>query len=273
MRIGISHVPRHDSPAEWAAALSALGCRAAVFPCNHRESDAKIDAYVAAAKDHDLLIAEVGAWCNPLHADPAERAKNLRYCQEQLALAERVGARCCVNIAGTTGEVWDGGYVENYGPEAFQRVVETTQAIIDAVHPTRSSYSLEPMPWMIPSSPAEYIDLMQAVNRQGFSVHLDVVNMINCPQRYFFNRDFLDECFRILGPYIRSCHVKDVRLERHLTFNLKEVAAGDGALDLQHYMELAHACDPDMPFIIEHLGSADEYHRVLKNVQALADQL
>jgi sugar phosphate isomerase/epimerase len=273
MRVGISFVPPHDSPDHWAATLSAMGCRAAVFPCKHHEKDTVIDAYAAAARDHDLLIAEVGAWCNPLHAYAAERAKNLRFCQEQLALAEHVAARCCVNIAGTSGEVWDGGYRENYGPDAFQRVVETTQTIIDAVRPSRSRYCLEPMPWMYPSSPSEYLELLQAVDRPGFAVHLDVVNMINCPQRYFFNRDFLDECFRLLGPHIRSCHVKDLRLERHLTFNLREVAAGDGALDLLHYAQLAHECDQDMPFIIEHLSSPEEYQRVLKKVLAIAEQI
>ena len=32
MKLGISFTPRHETPDEWAAALEALGCRAAVCP-------------------------------------------------------------------------------------------------------------------------------------------------------------------------------------------------------------------------------------------------
>ncbi len=31
MKLGISFTPRHETPDEWAAALEALGCRAAAL--------------------------------------------------------------------------------------------------------------------------------------------------------------------------------------------------------------------------------------------------
>lgn len=46
-----------------------------------------------------------------------------------------------------------------------------------------------------------------------FGVHLDAVNMITSPRRYFFNDEFLEECFRKLGGAICSCHLKDIRLK------------------------------------------------------------
>ncbi|MGC8842574.1 MAG: hypothetical protein ACP5QS_01420 [bacterium] len=79
--------------------------------------------------------------------------------------------KCCVNIAGSRGEKWDG--------------------------PCEKDLS-------------------------------DFLNMISCPSRYFFNGDFAKECVEKLGPYIKSCHAKDVLLS-------------------------------DIPLMLEHLNSEEEY--------------
>jgi len=46
-------------------------------------------------------IAEVGRWVNLLDPDAGARRKNIATVTEGLALAEAVGARCCVDIAGS----------------------------------------------------------------------------------------------------------------------------------------------------------------------------
>lgn len=269
MRLGISGNPKHSNPDEWASKLRGLGCGAAIIPCDHNAGEAVIESYAQACRKYDLVIAEVGAWRNPMHSDSEERGRNLLYCKGQLRLAERIGAKCCVNIAGTTGKIWDGGYAENYSEDAYREIVRTTREIIDAVNPLRTFYTLEPMPWMIPDSPESYLQLLKDVDRPGFAVHMDVVNMVSSPERYFFNAKFIERCFRLLGPYIKSCHVKDVRLERHLTFNLKECPCGQGSLDIARYAQLAEELDPDMPFIIEHLSSEEEYAAALERIKRL----
>ena len=47
-----------------------------------------------------MVIAEVGAWKNMLDPDPEKRRDNVTYVTEKLALAEMLGARNCVDIAG-----------------------------------------------------------------------------------------------------------------------------------------------------------------------------
>ena len=106
---GPSITPPAD-PQEWISALRRLGYAAAYWPLADGAGEDLERAYVQAAARAGITIAEVGAWSNPLSPDDAERAKALRYCQTQLALADRVGARCCVNIAGSRGPNWrDGG--------------------------------------------------------------------------------------------------------------------------------------------------------------------
>jgi len=269
MRLGIAGNVKHSSPEEWASKLSGLGCRAAIIPLGGDADPRLADAYAEACRKRDIVIAEVGAWVNALHPDPEERRRNVERCQTQLRFAERLGARCCVNIAGARGPQWDGAYKENYSEETYSLIVESVREIIDAVNPSRTFYTLEPMPWMLPDGPESYLRLIQDVKRPGFAVHLDVVNMISTPERFLFNAEFMEKCFRLLGPYIKSCHLKDVRLEPFLTFNLKEVSCGQGSLDIARYISLIDELDPETPLIIEHLNTEEEYVSALKYVNAI----
>ncbi len=269
MKLGIAMSFPHSSPAEWAAKHSEAGLESVVFPCGYDAGDAKIDAYVKAAADYNLVIAEVGAWSNPNALDTAKRNDAVALCKNQLALSEYVGAKCCVNITGAFGEIWDGGYKENYAPESYERIVEVTREIIDAVKPKKTVYSLEPMPHMLPDSPESYLKLVKDVDREGFGVHMDIVNMISSPDRYFNNSAYIDRSFELLGKYTASCHIKDCTLTHALPVTIKECFIGEGSFDVKRFIENADAISPDMPVIIEHLNSAELYLNAIDFVRNL----
>lgn len=270
MILGLSSPLKHSSPAEWAQNMSNLGAKAVVFPVDCTAGEETIMAYKKAADDAGLLIAEVGVWRNTLAADPEERKKWIDYAVEQLKMADKIGARCCVNVVGTPcGPRWDGGYRGNFSKEIWNQAVAMVQEIIDRANPKTAKYSIESMPWMIPTGPDEYLKLIKDVNRPQFGTHLDVVNMITSPERYFFNDDFLRECFTKLKGTIVSCHLKDIKLKEEYTFQLQECACGEGSLDIPLFAQLATEENPDTPMIIEHLNSDEEYLKTLKYVQKL----
>ena len=66
MRIGLSSSLKHDTPSQWAEKMKELGCGAVVFPVDYTAPEELIEAYAGAAKKAGLVIAEVGAWCNPV---------------------------------------------------------------------------------------------------------------------------------------------------------------------------------------------------------------
>ena len=272
MYLGVSSALAHTTPQDWADKHKSLGLKSVVFPVDCNAGEEKIMAYKKAADDAGLVIAEVGVWRNTLAADPAERAKWIDYAVEQLKMADRIGARCCVNVVGTPyGPRWDGGYRDNFSQEAWDMAVKMIQEIIDRASPVNTKFSIESMPWMIPSGPDEYVRLMKDVNRPQFGAHLDVVNMITSPDRYFFNDCFLEECFEKLGDRICSCHLKDIRLKEEYTFQLQECACGQGSLDILRYIRLASNVRNDMPMIIEHLTTDEEYIESVKWVTTLLD--
>ena len=268
MILGISSPLQHSSPREWAARHKALDLGAVVFPVDCQAGEEAIMAYKSAADEAGLAIAEVGVWRNTLAADPAERRKWIDYAIGQLRMADEIGAKCCVNVVGTPyGPRWDGGYRDNFSDELWQMAVKMIQTIIDTARPRHTKFCIESMPWMIPSGPDEYVKLIDDVDRAEFGTHLDVINMVTSPKRYFFNDEFLEECFAKLKGTIVSCHLKDVRLKEEYTFQLEECACGEGSLDLPLYARLATKENPRMPMIIEHLTTDEQYEASVRYVQ------
>ena len=244
-----------------------------LLPVRNTADAATIRTYAEAAADADIIIAEVGAWSNPLSPDEAERRVALAYCQKQLALADTLGAQCCVNIAGSLSTQWDGPHPNHFTEETFERIVKSVQSIIDAVQPERAFYALETMPWMYPDSPDSYLRLIQAIDRPQFAVHLDPVNMISSPQRYLQNADFLRECFAKLGPYIQSCHAKDIALDSRLTVHLDEACPGQGGLDYRVYLTELNQLASDTTLMLEHLSSEAEYAQAAQYIRTVAAEV
>jgi sugar phosphate isomerase/epimerase len=270
MRLGGPIFMSHHDPPGWAQAVRSLGYRAAYCPVDARADEPTVSAYVQAAQEAGLVIAEVGAWSNSISPDDEIRRKSVAYCQEQLALAERVGARCCVNIAGARGEQWDGPYVANLTEDTFALIVDTVRQIIDAVRPTRTYYTLETMPWVYPDSVESYLRLIQAIDRPRFAVHLDPANLVCSPQRYFANGALIRECCQKLGPHIRSCHGKDIAIAGQMTTHLSEVRPGLGGLDYATFLRELDKLEPDVPLMLEHLPNAEEYALAANYVRTVA---
>ena len=268
MYLGISSSLEHSSPEEWAMKHKALGLQAVVFPVSCNDGEETVMAYKKAADDAGLTIAEVGVWRNTLAANSDERRQWTDYAVNQLRMADAIGAACCVNVVGTPyGPRWDGGYRMNFSTELWDMAVAMIRQIIDTARPVRTKFCIESMPWMIPSCPDECLRLLEDVDRAEFGTHLDVVNMITSPRKYFYNDEFLHECFEKLHGTIVSCHLKDIRLKPEYTFQLQECACGQGTLDIELYARLATAENPCMPMIIEHLATDAEYTASVRYVR------
>ncbi len=270
MRLGGPVFPEQLEPEQWINALRLRGYRAAYCPATAQDSLQLIQDYAQAARRADIVIAEVGAWSNPLSADETTRQAALQHCQQQLALADEIGALCCVNISGSRGERWDGPHPLNLTQDTFDKIVESVRSIIDAVRPRRAFYTLETMPWMYPDSAESYLALLQAIGRPQFAVHFDPVNIICSPQRYYSNARLLKEFFEKLGPHIKSCHAKDVQLKTSLTVHLEEVRAGLGELDYPAFFRAANRVNPELPLMIEHLETEQEYNLAAAYLKGVA---
>jgi sugar phosphate isomerase/epimerase len=266
-------VPTED-PEALALAHRAKGYRAAYCPGIRIDDRERIRATVDAFARHDVVIAEVGRWVNLLDADAEARKKNLATVTEGLALAEAVGARCCVDIAGSFSPTsWYGPHPDNLSQRFFDAAVENARTIIDAVKPTRTAFSYEMMAWSLPDTPEACLRMLKAVDRKAFAAHLDPCNLVNSPERYYRSSDIVRECYRTLGPHIASVHVKDLTWDVEMAVHFREVRAGLGTMDYGSWLTEHARHAVEAPLMLEHLEKDADYDAARDHVRAAGDRV
>ncbi len=273
IRLGGPVFKKYSNPDEWIKALNELNYKAAYCPVNPGAGSDEIKAYKSAAQKADIIIAEVGAWSNPIDPDDAKSKTALEKCIKSLQLADEIGANCCVNISGSrNAEKWAGPHKDNLTPETFNLIVETTRKIIDSAKPKNSFYALETMPWAYPDSVESYEKLIKAIDRKQFGVHFDPVNLVISPQVYYKNGAMISEAIKKLGTYIKSCHAKDILLlEDELTPHLPEVRAGHGNLNYAVFLKELSGLK-NIPLMLEHLNSEEDYALAAKYIRQVAHE-
>jgi sugar phosphate isomerase/epimerase len=260
IRLGGPLNVKSTDPEEIARAYREIGYRAAYCPGVSLKEPEKIKAFANAFAKYDVVIAEVGRWVNLLDADPGKRKENLQTVIEGLALAEAIGARCCVDIAGSfSATSWFGPHPDNLTPKHFDASVENARRIIDAVKPRRASFCYEMMGWAYPDGPESCLKLIKAVNRKAFAVHLDPCNLVNSPQKFYQNTALLNECFDKLGKWIVSCHAKDLTWDVEMNVHFREVQPGKGFLDYATYLRRVAQLPQNPPLMLEHLARPEDY--------------
>src|SRR5262245_45633080 len=206
LRLGGPIFLKSEDSVALARAHRALGYNAAYCPQVNVAESERVKAIERAFAAENVVIAEVGAWRNMLEADEQKRRENLNYVIERLALAEAVGARNCVDIAGSFNpKQWDGPDARNLSREFFDATVENCRKVLDAVKPRRTKFTIEMMGWSLPDGADAYLKLLKAVARPGLGVHVDICNIINSPERYYRNAEIINDVFRKLGRLVCSC--------------------------------------------------------------------
>lgn len=274
IRLGGPIFIKTDDPEEMALAHRKLGYSAAYCPNVKVNDAARIRAITDAFATYGVVIAEVGRWVNLLDPDAEKREANLKLVTEGLALAEELGALCCVDIAGSfSTEQWYGPHPDNLSPRFFDAAVENARKIIDAVKPKRAKFAYEMMGWAIPDGADSYVRLVRAIDRSGFAVHLDPCNAVNSPSRFYRNADLINDCFDKLGRWIVSCHAKDLKWNVEMNVHFQEVRPGAGSIDYTTYLRRLSALPQRPPLMLEHLPNAEEYDKARLHLLELGQKM
>lgn len=271
MRLG-SPVYDWQTPGSWVDRHHLEGLGAAYWPLPLDAPAAQVEGFAAAARERNLVIAEVGIWNNLLDRDESARERNFQQAALALALADRIGARCAVNIAGSYSPTWDGPHPDNFSERAFEEIVSVTRRLLDTVRPTRTRYALECMPWVFPYDADSMQRLLEAVDHPAFGVHVDMVNLVSGADKIYRTGELTRDFFERFGPKICSVHAKDVVLRAEFTTHIDEALPGEGLFDLDALLRCCTA-QQDLPVMCEHLPGYPEYHQAVCHLQRRADAL
>jgi len=255
-----------------AKACGELGYGAIYCPDLDPDDEQACRDYGKAIRGRGLMIAEAGIWIRLVGPNEQETKANVQKAIRRMRVAELAGAQCCVDIAGSFHPAsWHGAHPDNVSDLLFEAAVVIARTIIDEVQPRRARFTYEMMQWTIPDSADSYLALIEAVDRDAFGVHLDPTNLINSPRRYYDTAAVIRECVEKLGPHVASCHAKDVALDaEHAIVHLTETRVGTGNLDYTTYLECLDSLGRDVPLMMEHLPSAEEYQLAADEIRRTA---
>lgn len=279
MRLGADFSHYDLDPGAYAAKYREWGYRAATCPKVEIGEADKIRALREAFARADVVIGEVAAWVNPLDPRPEEQARNLAAITEALAVADELGAVCCPTVAGSFDTAnalapHVAPHPDNFKELAFEAVVGWVRGVLDDVKPRRARLTLEMSPWTILDGPEVYLRLLKAIDRPGLAVHLDPANAIRDAHLYFSTPALIDRCFDLIGPWIVSCHAKDIVQDPYpATVCLREVIPGQGILDYRTLLRRIERVSPEMPLIIEHLATEQEYAQAAGFIRGVAGEV
>lgn len=191
---------------------------------------------------------------------------------ERLRLAEELQAATCVNILGTKRiDNWYGPCKEGYSEEFFEEAVQVCQRVIDAVQPQHTRLSFEMMPYYFLDGPEAYLKFLNAVDRPGAAIHLDLCNTINRQDRLYNSGTYIKHVFELLKDRIVTLHLKDIALKPDVyTMMFEEVLIGKGNVDYVTFLREIAALPEDTPAMLEHLSSEEEYEQAAEAVKAFA---
>ncbi len=257
MRLGGPIFKSFSSVEEEIALHKALGYGAAY--CRFIEDKSLRNDYRNAFTQNNIVLAEYGAYCiNILDTDKSLRQANFENICQRLEYADEMGVTCCVIHGGTveTGG-WGDANPQNISEKSFAETVKIVQKIVDRVEPKTTKLVMETESYCLPDSPDVYARLIESIDRPSFGVHLDPVNIISSPRRFYNNAQFIKTCFAILGPWIVSCHAKDINMPpKHPTVQIDETFIGDGILDYNTYLTEIKKTKIPPALMIEHLNES-----------------
>ena len=268
-----------DDPEVLAQEHKRLGYTAAFCPAAKPGDTARVNAIRSAFAKAEVVIAEVGAWRNMMTPDAEARRTNLAYVTQQMVLAEELNVRCCVDVAGSfDGNSLSGPHPKNLSREFFEGTVENCRKILDTVKPKRSFFSIEMKGWDVPDGPDSYLQLIRAIDRPRFGVHIDICNAINCPVRYYNDTAFIHETFEKLGRWVLSCHAKDLLWVPQVNVNFKEVPPGQGGIrgvrgGIDYHTYIAEVSRAGASLMLEHFDTNEEFQKGARYIRKIASQL
>lgn len=265
---------RMTEPDAYVRECRRLGFRAATSPDYNFGGHDRAREIAKIFTEADIVIAEIGAWPHCLHPNPDIHRSAINEMAEGLAIADEMGALCCINVAGSRDANKSyAPHPDNFSRDTFDAVVQWIRDVLKLHSPKRTKLVIESCPWSPIDTPDAYEKLLKAVDHDGLAVHLDPVNFITDAHIFYDTTRMLNDCFDRFGDRIVSCHAKDMVQGDPKTVRFSESAPGTGQLDYRTFLRRLNRVSPEMPLIIEHLATQNEYEGAAEFIREVASSL
>jgi sugar phosphate isomerase/epimerase len=146
----------------------------------------------------------------------------------------------------------------NYAPQTEDRLVRSLSEIAEACEVYQVPVTLEVH---VTTTLRDAETIRRLIERTGSSwikVNADLVNFVSDFKAAFDTTTLINHVYDVLGPYILTAHLKDVKVDAPLVVHISEAMPGTGLLDWDTLFRRFEALLPDGYALIEHLSDYND---------------
>jgi L-ribulose-5-phosphate 3-epimerase len=200
----------------------------------------------SAFRKHDVQIAVLGCYINPIHPDIAIRRSLLTLFKEHLRFARDFGNGL---VALETGSIHPDylPHPENHGESAFRQSLDSIADLVEEAERFGVIVGVEPVAAHPVSTPMRMRLMLDTIASNNLQVVFDPVNLLSI-ENYQDQERVIRESIDLLGDRIAIIHAKDFTVERD---QFMFARAGLGMLRHDLVMRFAVENKPGISIIME----------------------
>lgn len=227
--------------------------------------DARIREIRLLAERCGISLCGLSGTFNMIDPDEDARAEGCRRFEVLCCIAARLNVPVVALCTGSKNPIskWE-WHDDNDSEAAWADLMRTTETILNSAERHGVYLGVEIEASNIVNSSQRARRYLDAFYGSKLKILMDGANLFT-PERVGHMRETLEEAFALIGGDIVLAHAKDLAATRALAF----VAAGEGVLDFEWYIQLLRRCHYNGPLIMHGLSEK----QVASSKRFLVDKL
>jgi L-ribulose-5-phosphate 3-epimerase len=210
---------------------------------------------------HNVQIAVLGCYINPIHPDLAMRRQSLALFKEYLRYARDFGCSI-VGLESGSVNADTSPHPDNQSDRAFDHMLTSIASLVAEAEKFGVIVGFEAVTWHTVSTPARMRKVLDTIKSNNLQVIFDPVNLIDI-NNWQRQDDVMRESFELLGDRIAIIHAKDFKVEDD---KFKQCRTALGSLNYPLLMEWITQRKPGISILFEDV-TADTFAECQKYVQ------
>lgn len=203
-------------------------------------------------RQRNIQIAAVSGTFNMAHPEEPIRRIGLKRLRVLAEVCSSLGTSIVTLCTGSRDrdDMWR-QHPDNRSAEAWRDMMNSIETAVTIAEEYNILLGIEPESSNVVYDAGMARKLLNEIRSPHLKIVIDAANLYN-PERDLPMNDVLSEAFDLLGEHIVLAHAKDLMIDGEAEF----VAAGQGIVDYEHYVQLLSAAKFEGPLILHGLEEA-----------------
>ena len=196
---------------------------------------------------HNIKVAMLGAYFNPVHSNKELVRSNIEYFKEHLRLAKELNC----NFVGTeTGSYNDDKWTynpKNQTEEGYQETMKVFHELIEVAKENSTTILMEPAWGHVIFDVKQLKRAYDEINSENFKVTIDIYNLIYSGNYQNYKKIFI-EALSTFKDDVKIIHLKDFYVEDG---KIIQCGLGKGIIDFKFLLDTIKTYSPNATMIFE----------------------